>query len=45
MADNINKCLQLDENPIQFDPASVSKTTNVFYDEVTEQVISIYFTI
>lgn len=33
-----NFCLQLNENPIQFDPASVSKTTNVFYDEITEQV-------
>lgn len=31
-------CLQLNEDPIQFDPASVSKTTNVFYDEITEQV-------
>jgi len=33
-----NNCLQLNEDPIQFDPASVSKTTNVFYDEITEQV-------
>lgn len=37
MANN-NNCLQLNEDPIQFDPASVSKTTNVFYDEITEQV-------
>jgi hypothetical protein len=37
MASN-NCCLQLNEDPIQFDPASVSKTTNVFYDEITEQV-------
>lgn len=35
--DNMN-CLQLNEDPIQFDPASVSKTTNVFYDEINEQV-------
>lgn len=33
-----NNCLQLNEDPIQFDPASVSKTTNVFYDEITGQV-------
>lgn len=33
-----NHCLQLNDDPIQFDPASVSKTTNVFYDEITEQV-------
>lgn len=37
--DNDN-CLQLNEDPIQFDPASVSKTTNVFYDDITEQVDS-----
>lgn len=36
--DDINNCLLLNEDPIQFDPASVSKTTNVFYDEITEQV-------
>lgn len=33
-----NNFLTLNEDPVQFDPASVSKTTNVFYDEVTEQV-------
>lgn len=33
-----DNCLQLNDDPIQFDPASVSKTTNVFYDEITEQV-------
>lgn len=35
---NNKECLQLNKDPIQFDPASVSKTTNVFYDEITEQV-------
>lgn len=39
-------CLHLNEDPIQFDPASVSKTTNVFYDEITEQVnIYIFFNV
>ncbi|XP_025405563.1 regulator of MON1-CCZ1 complex [Sipha flava] len=41
MASN-NCCLQLNEDPIQFDPASVSKTTNVFYDEITEQIITVH---
>lgn len=36
--DDNNNCLLLNEDPIQFDPVSVSKTTNVFYDEITEQV-------
>lgn len=39
---DLNDCLQLNEDPIQFDPASVSKTTNVFYDEITEQVNKIF---
>jgi len=33
-----DNCLQLNDDPIQFVPASVSKTTNVFYDEITGQV-------
>lgn len=36
-----NGCLQLNEDPIQFDPVSVSRTTNVFYDEITEQVLNL----
>ncbi|KAE9528643.1 hypothetical protein AGLY_012218 [Aphis glycines] len=37
-----HNCLQLNEDPIQFVPASVSKTTNVFYDEITGQIITVH---
>lgn len=37
-----DNCLQLNDDPIQFVPASVSKTTNVFYDEITGQVKSLF---
>ncbi|KAL4127376.1 hypothetical protein QTP88_011549 [Uroleucon formosanum] len=37
-----DNCLQLNDDPIQFVPASVSKTTNVFYDEITGQIITVH---
>lgn len=37
-----HNCLQLNEDPVQFVPASVSKTTNVFYDEITGQIITVH---
>jgi len=37
-----DNCLQLNDDPIQFVPASVSKTTNVFYDEITGQVNKLF---